>query len=165
MSFAVEAVSLEIKSSQPIFLEISIYHVFCRISLHKRHPQCPRSGEKQRHIDPNILSFQSCVHHLASFLHSFLSVESRAELSAAAPLPFAAAVIPGGSVRGRLEYLHSQLQGVWPSDKKELKYPPDPGFETPWSHQSAFGVITCSVRRREFTESRGLVGRNLDTPG
>ncbi|PKI39847.1 hypothetical protein CRG98_039752 [Punica granatum] len=49
--------------------------------------------------------------------------------------------------------------------KEEFQYPPDPGFETPWNHQSAFGVITRSVRYRDFIKSRGLVGRNLDTPG
>ncbi|OWM68657.1 hypothetical protein CDL15_Pgr023622 [Punica granatum] len=56
-----------------------------------------------------------------------------------------------------------QLISHQPSGKEELKYPPNPGFKTPWSHQSAFGVITCSVRRWWFTEPRGLVRRSLDT--
>ncbi|PKI63323.1 hypothetical protein CRG98_016314 [Punica granatum] len=51
-----------------------------------------------------------------------------------------------------------------PNSKDEFKYPSDPGFKTHWSHRSAFGVFTRSVRRREFTESRKLVRRNPDIP-
>ncbi|PKI61421.1 hypothetical protein CRG98_018195 [Punica granatum] len=85
-------------------------------------------------------------------LLKLLALAAPPSLPAAAPL----AMDPSGAAG-------SNIQGL--SGKEEFKYPPDPGFGAPWSHRNAFGVITRSVRRREFTEPRGLVGRSLHNPG
>ncbi|PKI67011.1 hypothetical protein CRG98_012549 [Punica granatum] len=52
---------------------------------------------------------------------------------------------------------------LWAPDRVPLLA--SPLLSTPWNYRSAFGVITCYVRRRGFIESRELVGRNLNTPG